>query len=63
MAEAAALPLVIVFGIVTVLLVRSREVKWGIATLIFLFGFYVGQTPAVFMISEFVNWILGRMTA
>ncbi|MFJ6012327.1 hypothetical protein [Streptomyces sp. NPDC092952] len=63
MSEVAALPLVIVFGIVTVLLVRSREVNWWVASLIFLFGLYVGQTPAVFMISGFVNWILERLTA
>lgn len=63
MTEAAALPLVVFFGVVTVLLVRSREVNWWVAVLIFLFGLYVGQTPAVFMISEFVNWIFGRLTA
>jgi len=63
MTEAAALPLVVFFGVVTVLLVRSREVNWWVAVLIFLFGLYVGQTPALFMISEFVNWIFGRLTA
>ncbi|MFG2171277.1 hypothetical protein [Streptomyces sp. IB2014 016-6] len=62
MSEAAALPLVIVFGIITVLFVRSREVPSWIAVLIFLFGFYVSQTPAVFMISETVNWVISRFT-
>lgn len=63
MSEAVALPLVVLFGAVTVLLVRSREVRWWIAGLIFLFGFYVGQTPAFFMISEFVNWVFTRFTS
>ncbi|WP_420543081.1 hypothetical protein [Streptomyces niveus] len=52
----------VLFGAITVLLVRSREVSWWIAGLIFLFGFYVGQTPAFFMISEFVNWVFTRFT-
>ncbi|MFE2976629.1 hypothetical protein [Streptomyces sp. NPDC059258] len=56
--ELAALPIVFVFGIVTFLIVRSREVNWWIALPIFLFGFYVAQTPAVFMIGEFMNWVL-----
>jgi len=63
MTEASALPLVVFFGVVTVLLVRSREVNWWVASLIFLFGLYVGQTPALFMISGFVDWVLERMTA
>ncbi|TFI25537.1 hypothetical protein [Streptomyces sp. 4R-3d] len=62
MSEAAALPLVAVFGIITVLLVRSREVNWWIAALIFLFGFYTSQTPAVFMVGELVNWTITRLT-
>ncbi len=61
--ELAALPIVFVFGIVTFLIVRSREVNWWIALPIFLFGFYVAQTPAVFMIGEFMNWALARFVS
>ncbi|MEU3880090.1 hypothetical protein ACFV6M_23935 [Streptomyces californicus] len=60
MSEMAALPFVIVLGIITFMLVRSREVRWWIAAAPFLFGFYIAQTPAVFMIGEFMNWILAR---
>ncbi|MGW1494704.1 hypothetical protein [Streptomyces sp. NPDC002402] len=63
MTEQAALPLAFVFGLATVLLVRSREVVWWMATLIFLFGFYVSQTAAFFMIYGFVNWLLSRLIA
>lgn len=63
MTEAAALPLVFVFGLVTVLIVRSGEVPWWMAVLIGLFGFYLGQTAANFMISDLVSWVLSRLTA
>ncbi|WP_327325615.1 hypothetical protein OG735_26410 [Streptomyces sp. NBC_01210] len=63
MAEEAALPLALVFGLATVLLIRSREVVWWMAALVFLFGFYVSQTAAFFMIYQFVNWLLMRLTA
>ncbi|MDF9815207.1 MULTISPECIES: hypothetical protein [unclassified Streptomyces] len=62
MSEQAALPLVVVLGIITVLMVRSREVSWWQATLIGLFGFYLALTPAVFMISELVTWIIARFS-
>ncbi|MFE0045760.1 MULTISPECIES: hypothetical protein [Streptomyces] len=51
MSDAAALPLVVVFGLLTVFLVRSRDVRWWEATLITLFGVYLGQTPVVFTIN------------
>ncbi|MEU4999723.1 hypothetical protein [Streptomyces sp. NPDC021622] len=63
MTEEQALPMVLFFGLVTVLLVRSREVPWWVAVLIGLFGLYLGQTPAVFMISELVNWVFSRFAA
>ncbi|NNN35026.1 hypothetical protein HLK59_32620 [Streptomyces sp. S3(2020)] len=60
MNEGEAFAYVVFFGVITVLLVRSREVPWWVAVLIGLFGFYLGQTPAFFMISEFVVWIFDR---
>ncbi|MFD3931486.1 hypothetical protein [Streptomyces sp. NPDC058614] len=63
MAEEAALPLAFVFGLATVLLVKSRDVVWWMAVLIFLFGFYVSQTAAFFTVAEFVNWVLTRLIA
>ncbi|WP_329546775.1 hypothetical protein OG548_23335 [Streptomyces sp. NBC_01356] len=63
MSEAEALPFVFFFGVITVLLVRSREVPWWVAVLVGLFGFYLGQTPAFFMISELVTWIVTRFSA
>ncbi|WP_030747144.1 hypothetical protein [Streptomyces sp. NRRL F-5135] len=63
MNEATAIALALVFGLATTLLVRSREVTWWSALLIFLCGFYTGQTGAFFMISETVNWVLSRVTA
>ncbi|MFD3836582.1 hypothetical protein ACFWWC_10025 [Streptomyces sp. NPDC058642] len=60
MNEGEAFAYVVFFGVITVLLVRSREVPWWVAVLIGLFGFYLGQTPAFFMISELVVWIFDR---
>ncbi|WP_405948334.1 hypothetical protein OG588_18965 [Streptomyces prunicolor] len=60
MSDGAALSYVLFFGVITVLLVRSREVPWWVAVLIGLFGFYLGQTPAFFMISELVSWVFDR---
>ncbi|MFI9721141.1 hypothetical protein ACIHFE_16050 [Streptomyces sp. NPDC052396] len=58
MKESTALPLVLVFGAMTVLLIRSREVRWWEAALITVFGVYLGQTPAVFTVNSFVTWFL-----
>ncbi|MFE3217662.1 hypothetical protein [Streptomyces antimycoticus] len=58
MSEAAALPLALLFGLATVLLVRSREVRWWEALLIGLFGMYLGQTPVIFTADGLVNWLL-----
>ncbi|MBP2404009.1 hypothetical protein [Streptomyces syringium] len=58
MTENAAFPLVLVFGIITVLLVRSRDVRWWQAVLVALFGVYIGQTPVLFTIHGLVAWFL-----
>ncbi|MFF4531422.1 hypothetical protein ACFY1P_19390 [Streptomyces sp. NPDC001407] len=59
---AAALPLVAVFGIITVLLVRSRDVKAWEAVMIALFGLYIGQTPAIYTINSLATWCLSGFT-
>jgi hypothetical protein len=55
--EGSALPLVVVFGIITVLLVRARDVRIWEAVCIGLFGVYIGQTPVIFTIDGLVTWI------
>lgn len=60
--EAAALPLVLALGFATVLLVRSRAVRWWEAVVVGLFGFYLALTPAVFMVTDLVQWITARFT-
>jgi len=58
MSGQAALPLALLFGLATVLLVRSRAVRWWEAVLIGLFGMYLGQTPVIFTADGLVNWFL-----
>lgn len=62
MSEKAAFPMLVLFGIVTVMLVRSRDIKKWEAACVGLFGFYLGQTAAVYMIDEFVKWVFARFT-
>ncbi|EME98780.1 hypothetical protein J7W19_16490 [Streptomyces mobaraensis NBRC 13819 = DSM 40847] len=62
MSENTAIPLVVVFGLITVLLIRSRDVRWWQALVIALFGVYVGQTPFLFTINSFVTWFLSGFT-
>ncbi|WP_432141332.1 hypothetical protein [Streptomyces sp. bgisy084] len=62
MTEQSAVLLALVFGIITVLLVRSRDVKWWEAALIALFGMYVGQTPLVFAADGLVHWFISVVT-
>ncbi|ARF56060.1 hypothetical protein [Streptomyces gilvosporeus] len=57
MSDVAALPFAVAFGIITVLLVRSRDVKFWEAVLIGLFGVYLGQTPLIFTINGLVTWV------
>lgn len=58
MREQQALPLLLVFGLATVLLIRSREVRWWQAMLIALFGVYLGQTPVIFTVNSLLGWLL-----
>ena len=57
MSEEAAIPFALVFGIIAVLLVRSRDVKAWEAVMIGLFGLYLGQTPVIFTVDGLVTWI------
>ena len=54
----AAVSLVVVFGIITFLLIRSRDVRTWEAISIALFGMYLGQTPVSLTINGFVTWVL-----
>lgn len=58
--DVAALPIGIVFCLITFFIVRSSEVRWWIAALIFLAGFYIALTPLVFLINDLVSWLVGR---
>lgn len=62
MTEEAAVPIALVFGIITVLLVRSRDVKTWEAVMIGLFGLYLGQTPVIFTVDGIVTWFLSGFT-
>jgi len=53
-----AVSLVVVFGIITFLLVRSRDVRAWEAVCIALFGMYLGQTPVSLTINGFLTWVL-----
>lgn len=55
----SAMPLVVVLGIITVLLVRGRDVRAWEAVLIGLFGFYTAMTPIGWAVVGVVNWLLG----
>lgn len=48
--EAGSFSVVFVLGVVTVLIVRSREVPWWQAALVYLFGFYTAFTPAGYFV-------------
>ncbi|MEU6573994.1 hypothetical protein [Streptomyces sp. NPDC046805] len=58
MSTGAAVSLVVVFGIITFLLVRSRDVRAWEAACIAVFGMYLGQTPVSLTINGFVTWVL-----
>ncbi|MFF3245770.1 hypothetical protein ACFYWY_18980 [Streptomyces sp. NPDC002870] len=62
MAEEAAIPFALVFGIIAVLLVRSRDVKAWEAVMIGLFGLYLGQTPVIFTVDALVTWVFSGFT-
>lgn len=56
--EGAAFTFAVIFGIITVLLVRSRDVRAWEAVCVGLFGFYLGQTPVFFTIHGLVTWLI-----
>ncbi|MEU6080107.1 hypothetical protein [Streptomyces sp. NPDC047108] len=62
MSQSAAMPLVFVLGVITVLLVRSRDVRWWEAVLVGLFGFYTALTPIGWAVIGIVNWVLSGFT-
>ncbi|GHD68766.1 hypothetical protein GCM10010317_073600 [Streptomyces mirabilis] len=53
-----AVSLVVLLGIITILLVRSRNVRAWEAICIALFGMYLGQTPVSLTINGFLTWVL-----
>jgi hypothetical protein len=56
--EGTAFTFAVIFGIITVLLVRSRDVRAWEAVCVGLFGVYLGQTPVVFTIHGLVIWMI-----
>lgn len=52
------LPLVAVFGLVTVLLVRGREMPAWQAVVVGLFGYYLAQSPVSGDVSASIDWLL-----
>jgi hypothetical protein len=56
-----SLSVVLVLGIITVLIVRAREVPWWQAALITLFGFYLAASPAGYVVLIIANGILGKL--
>lgn len=52
---------VLLLGVITVLIVRSREVPWWQAAIVFLFGFYTALTPAVYLVLSVSQFVLGRL--
>ncbi|MER5789009.1 hypothetical protein [Streptomyces sp. NPDC001980] len=56
--EGTAYGFALIFGIITVLLVRSRDVRPWEAVCVGLFGLYVGQTPVGLTVHELVTWFI-----
>jgi hypothetical protein len=53
------IPLVVVLGLVTVLLVRSRDMRAWEAAVVGLFGFYLALTPVQGTVLAVVDWLSG----
>jgi hypothetical protein len=53
-----SIPLVAVFGLLSVLLVRGRDVRVWEAVVIGLFGYYLAESPVSHSISATVEWLL-----
>ncbi|MBW8798403.1 MAG: hypothetical protein JF597_33945 [Streptomyces sp.] len=56
--EGTAYGFAVIFGIITVLLVRSRDVRPWEAICVGLFGLYLGQTPVGLTVHELVTWFI-----
>ncbi|MFE5031844.1 MULTISPECIES: hypothetical protein [Streptomyces] len=56
--EGTAYGFAVIFGIITVLLIRSRDVRPWEAVCVGLFGLYLGQTPVGLTVHELVTWII-----
>ena len=56
--EGTAFTFAVIFGIITVLLVRSRDVRAWEAVCVGLFGVYLGQTPVGLTVHELVTWLI-----
>lgn len=52
------IPLVAVFGLVTVLLVRGRDMPAWQAAVVGLFGYYLAKSPVSGDVSASVDWLL-----
>jgi hypothetical protein len=59
--SAGSFSVVFVLGVITVLIVRSREVPWWQAALIYLFGYYTAFTPASYFVLTFSQSIFSRL--
>jgi hypothetical protein len=57
----AALPLVVVFGALTLMLRRSREVSIFQVLVIGLFGFFLAETGVAGLIRTAVGWIVAGL--
>ena len=57
-----ALPLVAVLGLVGWFIVRSGEVRWWVAVLFVLFGFYLSVTVPGRVVHDAVRWFVGLFT-
>ena len=53
-----SIPLVAVFGLLSVLLIRGRDVRVWEAVVIGLFGYYLAESPVSDSISAAVEWLL-----
>ena len=60
--EGTAYGFAVIFGIITVLLVRSRDVRPWEAVCVGLFGLYLGQTPVGLTVHELVTWVISGIS-
>ncbi|MFI6023899.1 hypothetical protein ACIBCP_40455 [Streptomyces sp. NPDC051287] len=56
--EGTAYGFAVIFGIITVLLVRSHDIRPWEAVCVGLFGLYLGQTPVGLTVHELVTWFI-----